>query len=332
MNSIYIGEEIFFNTVFSSETKAYLAKEAGLDTEKCYSKEDIFNHGPFDGVDVLFSSWRTPILTKEEISHYFPDVRALFYSAGSVRYFAAPYLELGITVVSGWAANAVPVAEYTVSQIILSGKNFFSTSRLMHAGQHEECEKFKANLVGNFGSKIGIIGAGMIGRLVISLLKNHKNDILVFDPFLPDKTAETLGVSKCTLPEIFSECNVITNHLANNEQTRGILTYDLFARMRPYSTFINTGRGAQVDEDGLARVLRERPDLTALLDVTVDEPPKASSPFYGLENCILTPHIAGSKGNELFRISEFIADEYTRWRNGEPLKYSVSCEMLKTMA
>jgi len=73
--------------------------------------------------------------------------------------------------------------------------------------------------------------------------------------------------------------------------------------MRPYATFINTGRGAQVVEEALADVLRSRPDLTAVLDVTWPEPPVAGHPFYSLPNCVLTPHIAGSSGDEVHRMS-----------------------------
>ena len=82
----------------------------------------------------------------------------------------------------------------------------------------------------------------------------------------------------------------------------------------------------------MINVLKNRPDLTALLDVTFPEPPEKGSDFYTLENCILTPHIAGSAGNEVRRMGEYMKEEYTKFINNEHCLYEVSLEMLKTMA
>ena len=84
--------------------------------------------------------------------------------------------------------------------------------------------------------------------------------------------------------------------------------------------------------DDPVRVLRERPDLTALLDVTYPEPPADDHPFYTLPNCLLTPHIAGSAGDEVARMGEYMLDEYRAFLNGKSCKYKVSMKMLETMA
>ena len=102
--------------------------------------------------------------------------------------------------------------------------------------------------------------------------------------------------------------------------------------MRENAVLINTGRGAQVVEEDLVRVLRERSDLTALLDVTYPEPPADDHPFYTLPNCLLTPHIAGSAGDELARMGEYMLGECKDYLDGEPCKYEVSMKMLETMA
>lgn len=93
-----------------------------------------------------------------------------------------------------------------------------------------------------------------------------------------------------------------------------------------------TGRGAQVVEPDLIDTLKSRPDLTALLDVTFPEPPVEGSELYTLPNCILTPHIAGSSGNEVRRMGAYMEAEYQSFTQGQPCKYEVSLEMLKTMA
>ena len=164
------------------------------------------------------------------------------------------------------------------------------------------------------------------------MLKNYNLEVLVFDPFLPDEKAKELGVRKVDLEAIFKECQVVSNHLANNEQTQGMLHGKLFESMLPYSTFINTGRGAQVVEADLINTLKKRSDLTALLDVTLPEPPESDSELYTLPNCILTPHIAGSAGNEVRRMGEYMKAEYANFTSDKPCQYEVTLKMLETMA
>ena len=333
MKALFICEKKdVFENVYGSKTKEKI-KELAYTDMNVYTKAEIMSDKSLSkDTEYLFSTWNMPVFTKEEIKEYFPSLRAVFYSAGTVQFFARPFLECKVEVFSAWAANAVPVAEYTVSQIILANKGFFASSRYMSRGEIAKARACAGAYRGNFGAKVGIIGAGMIGKLVINMLKDYKLDVLVFDPFLPDEKAEELGVQKCSLERVFSECAVVSNHLANNEQTKGMLCARLFDTMLPFSTFINTGRGAQVVEDDLVKLLEEREDITAILDVTHPEPPVEGHSFYKLENCILTPHIAGSSGDEVKRMSEYMYNEALLFDRGEKTNYSVSLEMLKTMA
>ncbi len=295
-----------------------------------YSKEDILNTPEqFKDTEYIFSTWGMPEFTEDEIKKYLPSLKAIFYAAGTVQKFARPFLNCGVKIFSAWAANAVPVAEFTVAQITLANKGFFKSMRFT---DKTESRKIFKNYPGNFNVKVGIIGAGMIGKLVINMLKAYRLEVLVFDPFLPDDTAKELGVKKVDLETLFSECQVVSNHLANNEQTKGMLCGKYFKKMLPYSTFINTGRGAQVVESELIETLKARPDITALLDVTNPEPPEKDSEFYTLPNCILTPHIAGSSNNEVRRMGEYMQEEYGNFIENRPCKYEVNLKMLETMA
>ena len=298
-----------------------------------YTKADLLSDpAAFADVEVIFSTWGMPVLTEEEIARCLPNLKCLFYGAGTVKKFARPFLRRGVKVFSAWAANAVPVAEYTVAEIILANKGYFLTHRLYHQSGKAVAKKAFEKCRGNYGETVGIIGAGMIGKLVINMLKAYNLQVLVFDPFLSDEKAAELGVEKCELPELFERAFVVSNHLANNAQTKGMLTYDHFRRMRENAVFINTGRGAQVVEDDLVRILRERPDLTALLDVTDPEPPVEGHPFYTLANCLLTPHIAGSAGDEVRRMGEYMLREYQAYLAGKPCRFEVTEAMLATMA
>ena len=319
-------------SVYDADVVCELQKLTEIE-KKIYTKADILRTpNLFSDIEMLFSTWGMPEFTEDEIKACFPSLKCVFYGAGTVQKFARPFLGCGVKVFSAWAANAVPVAEMTVAQIILSNKGYFLTNRLYHAnGRKSAIEAFK-KCKGNYGETVGIIGAGMIGKLVIEMLKAYQLKVIVFDPFLSDEKADELGVEKCDLSALFERAFVVSNHLANNEQTRGILNYDLFRRMRESAVFINTGRGAQVVEEDLVRILRERPDLTALLDVTNPEPPVEAHLFYTLPNCLLTPHIAGSAGEEVARMGEYMLREFKDYLSNGITSYEVTEKMLETMA
>ncbi len=333
MKAIFLCEKtdkIFH--VYDADTLCELQKLTNIE-KNIYTKADVHREPTlFSRVEIIFSTWGMPEFTEDEIKVCFPSLKCVFYGAGTVQKFARPFLNCGVKVFSAWAANAVPVAEMTVAQIILANKGYFLTNRIYHASGNKAAKDAFKKCNGNYGETVGIIGAGMIGKLVIQMLKQYKLKVLVFDPFLSDEKAAELGVEKCGLAELFEQAFVVSNHLANNAETQGMLNYGLFSRMRECAVFLNTGRGAQVVEDDLVRALRERPDLTALLDVTKPEPPVEGHPFYTLPNCLLTPHIAGSAGDEVARMGEYMLEEYRKYSSGGECRYEVTQKMLETMA
>lgn len=333
MKAIFLCEKPeHVQSVFHRENKDAIKKIVEL-AEAVYSKRDLLDAPErFADVEIVFSTWGMPKMTQEEIRRCLPKLKCVFYGAGSVQAFARPFLACGVKVFSAWAANAVPVAEMSVAQIILANKGYFISNRLYHTQGRNVAHAAFQKCRGNYGQTVGIIGAGMIGRLVIQMLKSYHLRVMVFDPFLPDDQAVSLGVEKCDLPTLFENAFVVTNHLANNPQTKGMLHYGLFSRMQENAVFINTGRGAQLVEADLVRVLRERPDLTALLDVTDPEPPVEGHPFYTLPNCLLTPHIAGSAGDEVARMGLYMIQQCQAYLAGAPCQYEVTEKMLETMA
>ena len=282
-----------------------------------------------DALEVLWTTWGMPTLTPEDLDKL-PALRAVFYAAGSVQSFARPLLERHITVVSAWQANGVPVAEYALAQILLAGKGFWRKASHGRPPAAPWSEEGRAQ--GNFGQTVALLGAGTIGRTLITLLRPFHLRVLVFDPYLSDADAATLGVTKVTLEDAFAQGRVVSNHLANLPATVGLLNAPLFRLMRDDATFVNTGRGQTVNEPELIAELSARPTLTALLDVTHPEPPAPDSPLYALPNVWLSPHIAGSIGDEVVRLADYCLEDFHRWQLGAPLQYAVTLEMLATMA
>lgn len=278
-------------------------------------------------LEVVFSTWGMPALSAEQIGHL-PSLKAVFYAAGSVRDFARPLLEGGILVVSASAANAIPVAEFCLGQILLSCKGYFRNSRQRRSSAQEGI--FVGP--GAFGETVALIGAGQVARRLMTLLASVDLKVLAVDPYLSDGEVRALGARKVSMEEAFREAYVVSNHLPNLPTLAKVLDGRLFASMRPDATFINTGRGAQVNEAELIDVLKRRPDLTALLDVTDPEPCKPGSDLFELPNVQVSSHIAGSLNDEVVRMADFVIEEFQRWQAGLPLRYAVSLDMLETLA
>jgi phosphoglycerate dehydrogenase-like enzyme len=332
MTALFVTRRFWnINAVYSAEMQKKLAEELDF-IDPLKSMDDLeARKEELQKVDYIFSTWGMLPLTKEQITEYFPNLKSVFYAAGTVQYFARPFLELGISVHSAWRANGVPVSEVTVSQIILANKGFFR--RRVHS--REEWNNHDPHYIypGNYGTKIGLLGAGMIGSRVIELLHPYNFEILVYDPFLADERAEALGVKKASLEEIFETCHVISNHIANLPETQGIISRDLLSRMQDNAVFINTGRAAQVDMQALIDEMKAKPNRLALLDVTdPEEPPRAESELYTIDNIFLTPHIAGSIGYETYRMADFMYEEYRAVRAGKAPQHTVTLAMLETMA
>jgi len=283
----------------------------------------------FQDIEVIFTGWGMPSLTKDQIANL-PRLKAVFYAAGSVQAFARPLLVRGITVVSAWRANAIPVAEFTLAQLLLATKGYFRNLREYHTDPASPASAYRGP--GNYGETIALLGAGAIGRKVIEMLQPFHLNIVVYDPFLDTSTAAGLGVEKVTLEAAFECALVVSNHLPEKPETIGLVNADLMARLRPGATLINTGRGKTINPEDLYQTLLARPDLTALLDVTEPEPLPANSQLFALANIQITTHIAGSIGDETLRLADYCLEDFDRYLRGEPLRHQVTLEMLDNLA
>jgi phosphoglycerate dehydrogenase-like enzyme len=280
--------------------------------------------------EIIFSTWGMPSMGHEELDQL-PDLRAIFYAAGSVKEFAGPFLDRGILVFSAWAANAIPVAEYTLSQILFALKQGWLHQRHLRVnpGPHGW---MGIPTTGAYGASVGIISLGVIGSKVSDFLAPFDIRRLAYDPFVPEESMAERDIIPATLGEIFETADVVSVHTPWLKETEGMITGKMLGSMKWGSTFINTSRGALVREEEMIEVLSERPDLTAVLDVTCDEPPKPDSALYTLPNVIMTPHIAGAKGNEVRRLADWMLDECEAWLLGEPVRYEVTLENISRMA
>ena len=224
--------------------------------------EDALEKGELGDVELFFSTWGMPALTPEQLARL-PKLKAVFYAAGATDGFARPLFARNIKVLSAWQANAIPVAEFCTAQIMLGLKGYFRNTRSIKC--RDDWAKAHAMAgPGCYGETVALIGAGAIATLTKKMLEQNNVNVII----IPSR-AERRTVS---LEEAFSKAFVVSNHLPNRSDNIGVLNGKLFASMREGAVFINTGRGAQVNEAELIEVLEKRPDLTALLDVMHPEP------------------------------------------------------------
>lgn len=320
--------------VFSDGRMEEVAKRVDLlDGIICKANLETYKDELQD-VEVIFCTWGMEAFTKEQIQTYFPKLKLVLYAAGSVQMFARPFLELGIIIVNASAPMAIPVAQMTLSLIIQLSKGFFLSEARYKSVGYEEGRALTIHKFPGLYAKtpIGILGVGKIGRVLIEYLQPFDVDILVFDPFLSSKAADELGVRKASLEEIFSSCQVISNHIANNEKTVGMLNYRLFSQMKHNAAFINTGRGAQVVEEDLLKAMQDEPLRFAVLDVTTIEPYPSDGPLRTSANIVMLPHIAGFAASEVHCLSDCVIEQLDRYIEGQNLENVVTMDMLNTMA
>ena len=330
----FIGLEKNVRNVYPASMVEELKRRVEIDESIVITHANAALHeAMLKDVEVLFGTWGVEHWEAEEIRKTFPAVKEFYYSAGTVKDFGKEFLDCGVRLFSAWGANAIPVVEYTLAQIVLAGKSFYQACRRYTEGNHAGAVEAYHSRRGNYGARVGLLGAGMIGSAVAErLAKDYRYDVLCYDPFCSPEKAERIGVRLASLDEIFSTSDVISNHLANKKEIEGIISRELMFKMKDTVTLINTGRGAQVDEDALCDFLESHPAACAVLDVTDPEPVPAGSRLYTLPNLFLTPHVAGSYGDEVVRLAEFMVAEFDRVRAGDACRWEVFPAMLKTMA
>ncbi|WP_328874583.1 hydroxyacid dehydrogenase [Streptomyces sp. NBC_00287] len=271
--------------------------------------------------EVLITGWGCPHLDAGVLTAV-PRLRTVLHAAGSVRSLVGEALwERGITVSSAVTGNALPVAEYTLAMILLAGKDTF-THRERFRSTHAYPSPAETAHTGNVGRRVGIVGASRVGRRVLELLRPFDFTVLLHDPYVSAAEAASLGAQLMALEDLLSHSDIVSLHAPDIPETYRMLDGEKLALMPDGGVLINTSRGALVDPDALVDELVSG-RLHAVLDVTEPEPLPAGSPLYRLPNVFLTPHIAGSLGNELERLGRIVVEELERLGAGAPLAHEV---------
>jgi phosphoglycerate dehydrogenase-like enzyme len=279
--------------------------------------------------EVVFSGWGIPKLDGALLSHA-PKLKLVLYGAGSLRPVVTDaFWDRGLRISSAYGAIAVAVAEYALAWTIVCLKRFPHYARAVR-----EARRFAKDdcLAGAYGSTVGIVSLGMVGRRFRELLRILDVQVIAHDPYATPETARSLGVELCGLDDLFRRADSVSVHTPWLKETENLIRGRHIRSMKPGAGLVNSSRGAVIHEAEMIEALRERPDIQAVLDVTHPEPPAADSPLFSLPNVILTPHMAGSMGPEVHRQGRTMIEEFDRWVRGEPLRWEITREKAATMA
>ncbi len=196
----------------------------------------------------------------------------------------------GIVVVSTPDQNSISVAELTLAMMLALARKVFPANQHAH-GNGWERQRFMGTEL--YGKNFGVVGLGRIGFLTALRARALGMNILAHDSYIsPDAVAVSeTRAELMNLDTLLGRADFVSCHVPLTSETRHFFNYERFCRMKPTAFFLNLARGEVVDENGLVRALKEMRIAGAGLDVREQEPP-AATPFAGMENVILTPHIA----------------------------------------
>lgn len=317
-------------TFMPKEICAYLEKDFNVtynDLGRKYTADELADILP--EYDAIITGWGSPKLGYENLEGN-NRLKLIVHTGGTVGNLVDDYVyQKGIRVFSGNKLYAESVAEGTVAYILMALRRIPDyVERLRGDGWRTETDLWE----GLLDRTVGIVGLGTISKIVIRMLQPFRVKIKVFSHHeIEPEFLEKYDVQVATLDEIFSDCDVVSIHSALNEDNRGLIGKRHFQMMKNGSLFINTARGAVIDEEALIEEL-EKKRFRAVLDVYCKEPLDVNSKLRKLENVYCIPHMAGPTLDRRKWITKSLIDEMRAFFDGaEEFELEISREFAKRM-
>lgn len=319
--------------VFEAETLERLGRTCTiLSPRPLTSFASVEARGLLGEAEILVTGWGCPILSPE-ILRGASALKLIAHAAGTVKYTIDPSAyDAGIRVTHAAEANAVPVAEFTLAAILFANKRVFELRDLYRADPTRRTSyQLMDTPIGNFRRTVGLVGASRIGRRVAGMLAGFDLNVLLYDPFVDAGDPIAMQAELVDLDTLMARSDVVSVHAPSLPSTRGMVGAAQLGRMKDGAAFINTARGALVDEAALIAELQTG-RIHAVIDVTDPEIPPADSPLFSLPNVFLTPHVAGAIGTERSRLGLMVVEEIERFVRGEAMLYEIEPALLERLA
>lgn len=230
----------------------------------------------------------------------------------------------GILVINAPLGNVRSTAEHTIALLFALARRVVVADRAVRDGA------WKAGYEGTqlAGKRLGLIGAGKVGRQVAAMAAAIGMTVVAYDPYLTTDDWRALGITGAGLDDLLATADVVTIHVPLSPETRGLLDAAALNRMKAGAFLINCARGGLVDEDALAAALTAGHLAGAALDVFTREP-LTNSPLLAAPNLILTPHVAASTREAQAQVSTDIAAQVLDFFAGRPVAYPVNPDVLR---
>ncbi len=224
----------------------------------------------------------------------------------------------GIKVARTTGSNAVPVAEFTIGLMLATLRHMAFGHAELQRGEWRGGRMRDAFMLS--GKTVGLVGFGAIGKTVARLLAGFGCTILYNKPH-PLTAAEdkALGVAYAELPDLLARADVVSLHCPMTQATAGLIDKAALARMKPTAILVNVARGGVVIEDDLVHALRGGVIHAAASDVFETEPLPANSPLLGIENLMITPHLAAMAADNFTKTVNQMFANIARAARGEPI-------------
>ena len=237
--------------------------------------------------------------------------------------------EHGVAVFNAPMALNHSTASAALLFMLALAKRLFAQDSLTRRGRWDQ----QAQVLGSEiqGRTLGIAGLGHSGRELARLVSPFQMNVLAFSPHADPEQAKSLGVRLTTLDDLMRQSDFVSLHCRLTEATRGLITAELIALLKPSSYFINVGRGELVDQQALTDALRSRRIAGAGLDVFDVEPLPAEDPLIGLDNVILTPHWLASTSDVWLATGRAMADGMLKAASGQIPDSVVNPAVLETL-
>ncbi|WP_048188443.1 phosphoglycerate dehydrogenase [Methanobacterium paludis] len=232
--------------------------------------------------------------------------------------------EHGIMVVNAPESTSITVAEHTMGIILSLARKISIADKSVKESKWEK-KKFMGLELN--GKTLGVIGMGRIGSQVVTRSKAFGMDALVYDPYITEEAAAELGVTVVDLETLLKNSDVMTVHVPLTPETKHLIAKPQFDIMKENAFIVNCARGGIIKEEDLYEALSTGKIGGAGLDVYEEEPPK-NNPLFGLDNVVLTPHIAASTAEAQRDAAIIVANEIKKVFKGESPKNVLNMPVL----
>ena len=280
--------------------------------------------------DVCVTGWGCRTFTEAVIKNA-ENLKIIAHTGGSVATLITKQLyDKGIKVISGNKVYAESVAEGVVAYILAALRRLPGyTGEMAEAGWSGGSDTIYNETL--LDQTVGLVGFGTVSRYLVPLLKPFRCKLLAYDPYVPEQAFTEAGVERLDeLEPLFTRSKIISLHMPINTSTFHMIDGKLLSLIPDGALFVNTARGACVDEAALAAEL-SKGRFSAILDVYEKEPLPMDSGLRGLENVILIPHMAGPTVDRRAVVSLRLADDIERYYKGQPMQNEIGYEYAVTM-